>query len=322
MKKEIFIFILAGISAIHIYAQIDKKGIIDPKDLYLEQNTPGTQPEMFADGIIANSQNSFHTNIVFTQNSQEVYWHKYDKKNSFDAIVYSRLENGKWSQPQVASFSKNGTGDDAPFISPDGKRLYFISKRPIPNYSQSLKQNIWFAERTESGWSEPEPLPQIINSMKVIHWQLSVDSSYNLYFGCCNDIYAVIRKGDIYWSKFVEGKYSTPEKLSEQINSSQDYNSTPYISSDGSYLMLSRENYKSHRVQIFISFRKSNSEWTEAQNIIRFIGDNEQNCPIVTPDGKYLFFLRYVNSFCQPFWVDAKFIRELENSSLNTPYTE
>ena len=277
---------------------------------YLGQKPPGKVAELFADGIIANSQHSFHSNIIFNNDGTEAYWLKYDRNRTQNEIVYSKLENGKWSSPIKATFSINKMGDDAPFLSQDGKRLYFISRRPVDKVSKREKQAIWFSEKIDNKWLEPKPVPGEVNSLDGIHWQFSVDADYNLYFSCCVDIYSAARKGSIYYSKYSEGSYQKPVLLPNTINAPDEYNATPFISPEGDYLIFSRESPKTHKMQIYFS-RQNNGEWENAVNISEYIGEFSHNCPIISLDRKYLFFLRYVNSFTQPFWVSAEFIEEL-----------
>lgn len=147
MKKLILINYLLAMAITTIAQQSDFPKLSGP---YLGQKPPGSNAALFADGIIANSQHSYHTNIIFNNNGTEAYWHKYDRNRTQDEIVYSKLENGKWSSPIKASFSLNKMGDDAPVLSPDGKRIYFISKRPADGGSERGKQLIWFSERNEN----------------------------------------------------------------------------------------------------------------------------------------------------------------------------
>jgi len=288
--------------------------VSDLKGPYLGQPPPGLVPEFFADGFLANNYPSFHSNVMFTPDGKECYWQA-NLSNGQRAIVYSKIKNGGWSFPEIAQFSKTEFRDDCPFISPDGMRFYFISRRPMNQDEKEGKENIWVMNRTDKGWSDPQAMPPLINSLQGIHWQISVDSDYNLYFGICLDIYSANRMGDIYFSRYMKGEYQKPEKLGDHINS-MAYNSSPYISPNGSYLIFSRENPKTHKIRIYISYRKNDHQWTEAKEFSEVIGDKAQTCPMVTADGKYLFFLRYVNSFCQPFWVDAKVIETFKKISI------
>ena len=308
MKRIFFVSYMLMLAPVIVLGQ--------PKDFsqlagpYLGQKSPDKVAKSFADGMIANAQYRFHTNIVFSAAGDEAYWATYDKNGRNNRILESKLVRGAWTTPQIASFSIYDQGDDAPFLSPDGDRLFFLSKRPISSDAKPGKENIWLVERTSEGWSEARPLPPVINSMAGIHWQVSVDGKGNLYFGACKDLYARSREGDIYRARYIDGRYAEPEKLGDSVNG-KDYNCCPYIFPDGRTLLFVREEHETHKIQIWISFRKGDDAWTEARELSGYLGDQPQNCPISTPDGRFLFFLRYVNSFCQPFWIDAGFIEEL-----------
>lgn len=279
------------------------------KGPYFGQKDPGIRPELFADGTIANAYPGFHTSLVFTPDGNECYWNAKLPGPKW-AIVFSRIDNGVWSSPEIAPFSNTEYRDDSPFISADGSRFYFISRRPLIAGEKLGKKNLWMMFRTGRGWSEPQALPLSINSLEGIHWQISVDKDFNLFFGICKDVYSFGRVGDIFWSEYKDGHYQKPMKLEEVING-HFYNACPYISPDGSYLMFAREDPLTQRTGIFISFKKEKSGWSEPINLSKALGDYNQTCPIITSDGKYLFFLRWVNSFCQPYWVSAKIIQEL-----------
>ncbi len=305
MKSACFVSFAMILTPVVILAQ--------PKDLsrltgpYLGQKPPDKVAMFFADGIIANAQHGFHTNIVFTPHGDEAYWTVFDENGGNHRIVESRMTGGHWANPRPASFSILGLGDDAPFVSPDGRRLFFLSKRPIAKDARPGKENIWYVEKERDSWSEPRPLPLVINSMEGIHWQISVDGQGNLYFSACRDLRAPAREGDIYCSRCLDGRYAEPERIGNSVNG-RGYNCCPYIFPDGRTLLFAREEYDTHKFQIWMTCKKDDDAWTEARELSGYLGDQEQNCPICAADGRVLFFLRYVNSFPQPFWIDAGFI--------------
>ena len=67
---------------------------------------------------------------------------------------------------------------------------------------------------------------------------------------------------------------------------------------------------------LFISFKNTNHSWTRAKNMGNTINTNvHELCPQVTPDGKYLFFIRNDSKGeLRPFWVDARIIEDLRQS--------
>ena len=296
------------------------------KGPYLGQKPPGKTARQFAVNVFDSTYQGFHSNVVFSPDGKEAYWQLNEGHGSrLQAIFQSRCEDGVWTKPQVASFSTlvEGGMDDAPFISPDGKKFFFLSYRPIEKGDKSEKCNIWSMERTEEGWSNPKPLPPIVNSLKWIHWMLSVDLHGNLYFGTWNPREGGNTTGDIYCSKFENGQYTKPEKLGPEINV-PGYNYSPFIAPDGSYLIYSRKE-SSKPIKLFICFRKSDGLWTKPRDLSNIIGLDristdilQGDCPLVTVDRKYLFFRDDLRGRLRPFWMDAGFIEELRRSMLNT----
>lgn len=275
---------------------------------YFGQKPPGKIPVPFAPNVFT-ARYKVHGNVIFSLDGKEAYWSVMNfGKNKQGAILESRIENGKWILPRLASFSKRDCLEGEPFISPDGNRLFFNSSRPIEGQAVE-KLNIWVAERNGSNWSEPKPLPQVVNSTQGFHWQSSIDREGNLYFD--TGIPGGFGYSDIYYSKFVNGEYSEVVNLGSAINSPSD-ETNPCIAPDGSYLIISKT-----EEGLVIFFKKEDGRWTEGKNITDIIGE-KGCCPRVSSDGKYLFFIVVDNfgEYWLPYWVDASFIKELRKKEL------
>jgi ankyrin repeat protein len=279
---------------------------------YLGQTPPGKVPEPFALGIVA-SKYSFHSSVVFTPDGKTAYWSVQDYGGTM-ASLETHQDNGRWTLPGMASFGRLGRSDDVPFISPDGRKLFIVSNRPLEKNGRGDKENIWVMERKDGGWSEPKPLPPVVNSISL-HWQVSVDAQGNLYFGghVEGDSLGV---SDIYRSKFENGQYAKPENLGPAING-PGYNHSPFVAPDGSYLIFSKSNPQARVDSLHISFLKKDGTWTRARELNSVMGYRTRSmCPWVTPDGKYLFFDGILANENQPFWVEASFIDDLRKIEL------
>ncbi len=312
MKKVKLSILAILIQSTLAFCQTTQEDFLVLQGPYFGQKKIDLKPELFADNILARNYNSFHSAIVFNPENNECYWQCDLGKQEF-TIMWSRIKDGKWTKPEIAPFAKTEYRDDSPFISPDGQKLFFLSRRPLIEGEKPGKENIWVMDRLENGWSEPRPLPDYINSIPRIHWQISVDNKGNLYFSS-NQMESRGRRGDILYSEFKDGAYANPEKLESIINS-PDYEFSPFISPDGSYLLFSRETYGNGTCRIYITFKTKEGNWTEPVNL----NDNygiKGICPMITKDGKYLFYLDWVNSRSQPFWVNAEFIDELRSANL------
>jgi hypothetical protein len=268
---------------------------------YLGQKPPGMIPEVFAPELQLKMMV-----FAFSSDGTELYF------GSISGIMFSRQENGRWTKPQTAPFS--GRYHDFDFnFAPDGSKLWFTSNRPLEkDGAPQGHYDIWFVQRTDTGWTEPKNVGLPINTEQNEVYP-SVSENGNLYF------FRDIRGGaapaaDIYCSKFVDGHYTTPVKLGNEINS-EFLDIDPFIALDESYLIFhSFREGGFGRTDLYISFRKNDGTWTQALNMGDKIntpgGDSSGK---VSFDGKYFFFSR---SNLQAHWVSAKIIEDLRPKEL------
>jgi ankyrin repeat protein len=282
---------------------------------YLGQKEPDTIPKPFAVDIVT-TKYMVHGNITFNPEGDEAYWSPFlPIQNTLDEagqILTMKKRNGQWSNPELASFSKIAYNDDSPSFSPDGKKLFFLSRRPLKTGdTDSTKENIWFVTREGNEWSVPKPVTKV-NSFNM-HWQISVDKKGNLYFAARDPDGE--KFSEIFCSKFVNGENQEPEKLGTIINSN-DYEGSPYISPDGDYLLFERASRFGQQMGLFISFLNSDGSWNEPKpiaDIIR-ISPYSQGGK-VTADGRFLFYVAPYTGEFGVYWVKADFISRMKSAS-------
>ncbi len=65
---------------------------------------------------------------------------------------------------------------------------------------------------------------------------------------------------------------------------------------------------------LYVSFQNSDSSWSPLKNMGAEVNSVERDfCPMVTPDGKYLFFSSKRLGVGDIFWVDADVIEALRD---------
>jgi hypothetical protein len=252
---------------------------------YLGQPLPGKEATRFAPGIVFYN----HSALTVSPDGQELYW------GSTSSIMTTRLQNGRWTLPEVASFSGGSTTpmyDDVPFVAPDNQRLFFTSLRPIGSEAPG-KENIWYVERTATGWSAPKPVGAAVNAL-WLHWQVSVSRTGTLYFAARGD-----EGRGIYASRAVNGEYGKPVKVPSPISTGSE--TCPYIAPDESYLIFARVAADGRSSPKFISFKSQDGTWGEP---VPLNVPDRGPMAIVSPDGKYLFLGGIT-------WMSASIIEEL-----------
>ena len=266
-----------------------RAGPTEPSGPYLGQRPPGQDPIRFAYTYI---KGELHTSPVFMPDGSEVYWSSQEPQ-----IYMMKLENSYWTQPEKIAFSDSLTDYRDPFISPAGDKLFFLSKGKLPGSELPEKENVWFVERVGDGWGDPQPLGEEVNAL-TLHWQISVNNNGDIFFTKQLET----PDSDIYVSRFVNGRYGKAEKLGDAINTHQ-LETTPYTAPDGSYLIFSRSKDTNSVSRLFISYADHKGGWSNAVLIDKI---SYGLCPVVSPDGKYLFFLSSPQSIS---WMRTDFIK-------------
>lgn len=275
------------------------------------QKYPGTIPNLFAPDYIR-SEHRIHSSPTFSPNKNEVYWSVFprssDNKLKDETILFSHKTENRWSSPLVASFSGEFT-DGGPFFSPDGRKLYFYSKRPLNNKTnEETKGEIWYVEKIGDNWKEPQHIELDFVGEKLF---FSISNNNTIYFTSGHG-YRGVGTGsvDIYYTRFINGFYAKPEKLPNNINSKQFVESDPLISPDENFIIffsLERpENIGQY--DLFISYSMKKNQWTQPINLGEDINKGYSRFPRFSPDGKYIFFVRKDGVY----WVDSSIIHNLK----------
>jgi len=312
------------------------------KGPYLGQKPPGMKAEMFAYDLLSAGKHEPHR--IFSPDGKEFIYSVttpsgvllVEPKGVFGKgfTMYSRMENGCWIEP------KEFLHDRAyrlryPFFTPDGNRLIFNSWGNRTTRPEKPSSCIWYIDRLNDGWSEPKEVDfgEMYQGRGTVYPSISANG--NLYFAQFPDG----ENGFLYVSRYKNGEYSLPEKLSDAINDKGGNH--PYIAPDESYIIFDSELKDIDASNdIYISFRDKNGEWRKPQKFGDGVNSQyDERRPFVSYDGKYLFFdsdrinpekpdgaititqlqkLTNVpaNSYQHTYWVDAKIIEELKPDEL------
>jgi Tol biopolymer transport system component len=298
------IFFLLGSHA----QQNDFPELIGP---YLGQKPPGMKPEIFAPGIL-NTEKMGAFCSVFSPDGDEFYFVHYEKENeSSGGISWMKRNEDVWTEPEMLPFNSTETENDM-CLSVNGKKLYFRSWRALPGNDQPEDRSyLWFVERTEKGWSKAKPL--LCGGVPVQTGYPSIAANGNLYFAR-----RYVEVFGIYCARPVQGVYSTPEHVFTAVDLIVTEGDM-FVAPDESYMIIScwdhPDNIGSGQGDLYITFKKDDGSWTEEINMGESINTPYgENCPQVSPDGKYFFFNRYNPDAKEGniYWVDAKIIEVIK----------
>jgi hypothetical protein len=144
-------------------------------------------------------------------------------------IFYSEKRGRDWARPAPISFTDERYSDTDPWLTPDGKTLYFISNRPTPAEPAKKDLDIWRSQKVGRGWSAPEHLGEAVNSAGP---ELGVEFHNGILY------FASARKGgqgglDIYTSRLGPKGFEQPQPIAGPFNTKES-DSDFTLSRDGS----------------------------------------------------------------------------------------
>jgi len=280
MKRIILICFLLITTSLISFAQEDFPKLTGP---YLGQKPPGMKPEMFAPGIVSTDADEYAFEI--SHSGDEMLFMRKTR-----IMLVTRNSDGVWNKPVVAPFSGKFI-DDEPCFSPDGQKIYFMSRRPSPN--SKYPSNLWIVQKQNGIWAEPSRL-KAINPSKLLHAP-SIAGSGNIY------------EDGVVMYKYFNGRYLPEEKIGSLRGM------YPFISPDETYIIFAGRPPGRTNSDLFISFYDPDGTWSKGVPLGNEINSpaNEGNS-FVTADGKYLFFSRKMDIY----WVCAHIINDLKPNEL------
>jgi len=336
MKKTLLILSLLALFN-SVFAQSKTGTFPVLKGQYMGQKLPGLTAELFAPNIISNGL--ANRDVAISPDGTEMYFTLHTAKFQYATIVHSKLINGSWTRPEIVPFTTDSRYKYLePAFSYDGQQLFFVSDRPKEGNGEAGAEDIWVVDRKNDRWGEPYNLGEPIN-FEGGDFFPSLTKDGTLYF-TRNELKG--RISNIYRSRLVDGKYTSPEKLPKQINCGTNrFNA--YVSPDESFVVIPAVGVeKDYRgVHYYIVFRNEDDSWQEPLAL-----SSEINTPrgtgwsfYISPDKKYIFYmatkplakekqpkslsLDFLHKFSEMpqngnsdiYWIDAKIIDDLESQT-------
>jgi hypothetical protein len=267
LKGIILSLIILCHSAMNAFCQIAPPASIIDTNSKVAVFAPGIVSTPFEEGV-----------ATFMPDGNTVYFYQ---GTIYMTVCFSKKVSGKWTEPKVLSFSGRWSDWD-PFLSPDGKRLFFVSNRPLTDSDQNKpqgKSHIWYADKLAGdSWATPKYINEPFNLDGIGNYAPSVSSSGTLCF------YSPARDktiGKSYYTRWLGDHYS---EIKELVLNSANEVSDPFIAPDESYIIFVSGN------DLYISYRNGEG-WTTGQKLGPEVNNGNSNFdPTVSPDGKMLYY--------------------------------
>jgi hypothetical protein len=240
------------------------------------------------DPAVFNSGLENQSGLVFSADGKTAYWSAWNGEWGGDAtsrrtIHVSRQEDGAWSQPTTAPFS-GVFNDDDPYVSSDGRWLYFISDRPAFDGDEHRDGDIWRYSLAGDGVMERLDINSDADEYSPV-----LTASGNLYFASARD--GGSGQGDLYRALPAADGFTTAESLGPAVNSSTgEWNL--WVAADESEMLFeasSRSTNVSVPGDLYYSW-KTAAGWTAAVPVWQLNTKGSDLLPRMHPGGDTLYY--------------------------------
>jgi len=283
---------------------------------FLGQAVPGLTPERFAPGVV--STDAIELNSVFSPDGREFYFTRVVE--GLDTMHQMTFIDGKWGEArQLMLFPDRVRVESADMVlSSDGQELYFLARYdragtgPTPNY------DLWVSRRVGAAWTTAELVgPPVSTAANEYYPALDADGS--LYFESdrngASRLYKARRRAD--------GGFDAPAPFGPPTVG-LDAGDTA-LAPDQSYLIMTPSPHGSRgHGDLHVSFRRADGSWSDLIRLDDTINTSDHEwCPMVTPDGKYVFFSRLrgpagppwaATTIADVYWMDARVLEKFRPS--------
>ena len=280
-------------------------------EFFLGQPVPGDTPIRFAENIITDNFYP-HSKMIISPNEDRIYWTTFRNLNVSEYDLYFSDFDGTNLVPAIRDTGLVKYGILNFTFENDENHILFGSRQPNNGMSGDSVRAAWKSEKSDSGWSKPQPILSTLDTNWASLGSVSINTNGDIYF--CARIENATAK--IYRTKFENENYQAYEALPDIINTGIAVD--PFIDFQDRYLLFSAfgRNENIGIIDLYISFKDENENWTAPMNLGSKISTQYlDRFPMVTNDGKYLFFVTshsdyFPSEHTHFYWVDAGFIEE------------
>jgi hypothetical protein len=264
---------------------------------YLGQTPPARAAEVFAPGIISipRDEGGFAERPVFSPDYRECFFDVTNYKTKTFTSCSMRCENGVWSKPEPAFFTRFG-GVQAS-IAADGGTLFFSGPSP----TDAKIRGIWMARRESNGWANPVFLDPPVNTSAGAGFPCVVRGGA-LYFG----VFSGSDRG-LHRARMVDGRFSAVDKVAALQPRPDCIFGDFFVAPDESFIVIySTLPGNLGNGDLYVSFRRANDSWTEPRNLGPEVNTKRYDfAPSLSPDGRYLFFTRDEGGTGRVYWIST-----------------
>lgn len=257
---------------------------------------PSNVPIVFAQGLVSSSEHEF--GCSFSPDGKTFYFTRATGKYKKKSILACKYNGQGWSEPEPALPTFEGETYE-PHVTPDGNKLFFMGMF-FKEGEQKLILDMFYAEKQNGQWTKITHLGEPFNPCKSMFMSTTHEGR----------IYTTNRSGegpDIVYADLKQGEYGCYHCPSSSINTELP-ELYPFVAPDGSYILFNR--ITAEGKFMYVCFKQEDNSWGDSKKVPLGM---ESGCPMVSPDGKFLFFSSGKKFLNDIYWVSSEVFLSLKD---------
>lgn len=238
---------------------------------------------------IANQQPNPAYDVVYEEASTYLYWSEF---------LSQAMQNQVPFYPTVLRGPSSRNDEHRPYITPNGKELYFLRQVPASKQktfyskeSEEMVLRLFVSRWKDTAYTAGEAMAPPFNVDGEIS-SITTTADGNLMYLSVTQNDKGYANCDIYFSQRDKGKWGPLQNAGRNVNGERTWESQPSITADGQYLyFVSNRDGGLGGDDIWRCRRLSNGDWSRAENLGPAVNTaGNERLPFIHADSKTLYF--------------------------------
>lgn len=238
---------------------------------------------------MANQQPNPAYDIVYEEASSYLYWSEF--------LAEAEMSQAPFS-PIVLRGASSKSDELLPFISHDGKEIFYLRKVPATDnktfYTKEHTDDVlrlYHSKWKDTAFTRGEEMTAPFNQDGDMG-SVTMTADGNLIFLSVMHNDKGYDNCDIFFCERYKGKWGPLQNAGKNVNGERTWESQPSITPDGQYLYFASNRSGGYGgTDIWRCRRLPNGDWSRAENLGAAVNTpGNEKCPFIHADGKTLYF--------------------------------
>ncbi|MFZ5942254.1 MAG: hypothetical protein ACOYXB_16935 [Bacteroidota bacterium] len=293
-------FFLNSLQAQQTSFEFDYFGQVPPDTAVIEFRLPDQVRNGF----------DFINSLSFAPSGKSIICGLTDREWSTSTIVFSTCRNRVWTALDTLPYCRSGINSNPVFLNDS---VVYFSSRFNKELEQTSDFDIFTTTLSDRGWTLPEKVKDLSEDTCrefIGTFSLSGDVYFTRLENLGQPVSDLPLNNELYCGEYANGRFRSVRNMGIPINTVYG-EFCAYADPHGSFLLFGSNRPGGYgKVDTYISFHSGDGTWSAPVNLGSRINTAEiDSDAVITPDGKYMFFIRRQGWNCEVpnriYWVST-----------------